>query len=227
MAADSKGRSIVSDTGLTTSGGQKPTTWVSVTDPVAGTQASWTSPGTRATVTQMHAHRSDQSDCFVFFVTPANSTLEAPKETETAEPARGVVGKLVGAMVKDPSNPGWKRIMQEKSNTVVEDLGSATIQGIPARGERITRTTPTGVDGNDRPLVNTEEIWRSTGSNPKSLRLRRVSEDPQFGKSTTELMNLSLDEPDLSTFQPPEGYEIVTQEMHSAPCPNALKTPAQ
>jgi hypothetical protein len=42
-----------------------------------------------------------------------------------------------------------------------------------------------------------------------------------------DLVSLSLEEPDLSLFQPPDGYETVTEEIRSARCPEEHKTPAQ
>jgi hypothetical protein len=94
-------------------------------------------------------------------------------------------------------------------------LGTQTIQGVVATGIRTTRTTPAGAEGNDAPLVRVTELW-----NAKSLGLvvREVREDPVTGKETKELVELSQSEPDPSTFQPPEGYEIVTQELHAVRC---------
>jgi hypothetical protein len=45
-----------------------------------------------------------------------------------------------------------------------------------------------------------------------------VTDDPRTGKRTRELVELSQSEPDPATFQPPEGYEVVTQELHEVPC---------
>lgn len=228
--ADSQGRTLVSNTDFVASRERKRTTYVGVSDPVAGTHTSWNSPGVRATVTMLDPpHQTGQSDCFIFYATATDSTMAAPTDTGAAEPARGVVGKLAGITMTSSSRPAAMSAKQEKSsfNTVVEDLGTATIQGVEARGKRITRTTPAGAVGNDQPLVNTEETWTATGDMPDDPVVRRVSDDPQFGKQTTDLVNLSLSEPDPTTFQSPEGYEIVTQEMHRAPCPNALKPPTQ
>jgi hypothetical protein len=229
MAVDSQGRSMNSSTDLWELVDGKPTTYYSVSDPVAGTHTSWTSPGTKATVVTSHTSQTGKSDCTVFFSTPTGYTMDAPADSDTREPAKRVVGKITSMSMKSSnvSNSGIDYLKNLHYNSTVEDLGTTTIQGVEARGKRFTWTTPAGAMGNDQPMVHTQETWITTGDNPKALNVRQVAEDPQFGKSTSELANLSLDEPDLSTFQPPEGYEIVTQEMHSAPCPNALKTPAQ
>lgn len=102
---------------------------------------------------------------------------------------------------------------------VREDLGTDTIMGVEVRGTRITITTPVGRIGNDQPLVRTEERWSAPSLG--GLTLRDINNDPQSGKSTRELVNLDLSEPDPSTFQPPEGYEVVTEEMHQVACQTA------
>jgi hypothetical protein len=45
-----------------------------------------------------------------------------------------------------------------------------------------------------------------------------VNDSPQGGKTTTEVVRLDLSEPPLSTFQPPEGYEVVIEELHQVTC---------
>jgi hypothetical protein len=106
------------------------------------------------------------------------------------------------------------------------DLGTTIIQGVEAHGFRVTRTTPVGAEGNDQPMVHTEETWATTGDNPGRLVVRRVSDDPKYGRSTLELVSLSLEEPDLSVFQPPAGYEIETEDCTQFPC-RISKPPAQ
>jgi hypothetical protein len=41
-----------------------------------------------------------------------------------------------------------------------------------------------------------------------------------MGTETSEVIGLDLSEPPLSTFQPPEGYDIQVDEMREVPCPN-------
>ena len=155
--------------------------------------------------------------------------MSAPQGSETTEPAKKVVGKFSSMLMRSsgPSDPQIERLKILHKDSTTEDLGTMTIQGVEALGQRFTWTTPAGAMGNDRPMVYTQESWITTGDNPRSLNVRQVSDDPQAGKSTTELQSLSLEEPDLSVFQSPEGYEIVTQEVHSAACPKELKQPEQ
>jgi hypothetical protein len=97
-----------------------------------------------------------------------------------------------------------------------EDLGTTTIQGVEAHGWRYTRTTPVGEVGNDQPLVNTQEVWTSPELGQV---VRSVRSDPRAGTTTKELVSLDLGEPDPALFQPPEGYEMHSSEMHAVTCP--------
>lgn len=229
MAVDSEGRSMTSTTDLWELVDGKPITRYSVSDPVAGTHTSWTSPGKEATVITSHTHQTGQSDCTVFFATPDGYTMNAPAGSDTTEPAKSFVGKIASGSFKSSSdsNPQIDYLRSLHYNSTREDLGTTTIQGLEAHGTRITWTTPAGTMGNDQPMVHTQETWITTADNPRALNVRQISDDPESGKSTLELVSLSLDEPDLSVFQPPESYEIVTKEMHSASCSKALKQPAQ
>ena len=105
-----------------------------------------------------------------------------------------------------------------KSKMAAENLGTESVQGVEARGRRYTTTIPTGTAGNDAPIVSTLEVWTALGLN--SLVVRYIRDDPRSGKTTRELTSLSQSEPDPSTFQPPEGYEIVTKD--SSGCPGEI-----
>ncbi len=96
-----------------------------------------------------------------------------------------------------------------------EDLGMATIQGLEATGTRSTSVIPAGKMGNDSPITTTQESWRAPGF---PFALREIYDDPRTGKRTREVVSLTIGEPDLSLFQPPEGYEVVNEEMHEVPC---------
>ncbi len=97
-----------------------------------------------------------------------------------------------------------------------EDLGITTIQGVEAKGTRTTTTIPAGAIGNDQPLEMTIETWRALALN--NLTLRSVQNDPRTGVRTQELVSLTQGEPDPAIFQPPDGYEIKTIELHQVPC---------
>jgi hypothetical protein len=109
-----------------------------------------------------------------------------------------------------------------KSKMTSEGLGTASIQGVESRGRRYTTTIPAGAAGNDAPLVSTSEIWTALAVGLNGLLVRDVRDDPRSGKTTKELTNLSQSDPDPATFQPPDGYEIVTKESSGCQGENTL-----
>lgn len=90
-----------------------------------------------------------------------------------------------------------------------EKLGTQSIEGVLAEGTRSTQTIPIGEQGNDRPMVTTNEFWYS--QEIKAMVLSK-SNGPQIGENTTKLINISRAEPDASLFQPPAGYNIVEEK---------------
>lgn len=106
-------------------------------------------------------------------------------------------------------------LARDTSSQKDEDLGTTTIEGVEAQGRRFTSVIPVGQIGNDRELVQTIENWFAPSL---GIEVRRVEDSPQNGRTTTELTHLDLSEPPLATFQPPEGYEVTTEELHQVPC---------
>jgi hypothetical protein len=90
-----------------------------------------------------------------------------------------------------------------------EDLGTQMIEGVTARGRRMTQTWPVDSVGNDRPIVAVFENWFSEQLG--GMAVLSKSNDPRHGETTTTLKNVSLAEPDPSLFQPPPGYQIVDE----------------
>jgi hypothetical protein len=121
---------------------------------------------------------------------------------------------------REPEAEVHSQPMQVHEKPVIEKLGTATIEGIEARGERITRTIPAGSQGNDAPLVRTEEIWRAIPAGLGQMTLRNITDDPRYGKTTREVKSLTQGDPDPALFQPPEGYEIVNQSPAEITCPS-------
>lgn len=93
----------------------------------------------------------------------------------------------------------------EGGNTkaVSEDLPSAVVNGIRARGSRLTTTIPAGTVGNDRDLKAINERWYS---DDVKVLLRSSSSDPRFGSVKYELTNISQTPPEASLFQLPQGF---------------------
>jgi len=94
---------------------------------------------------------------------------------------------------------------ETRPQTTTEDLGTQIIEGIQAEGMRITTTWPIGSMGNDRPITEISEHWRSPDLKEDIL---RKSDDPRYGERTHKLVNLTRSEPDPSLFEPPPGYTV-------------------
>jgi hypothetical protein len=174
-----------------------------VNDPVARTNITWTAPGKTADVTIMPpapAPGQQTTGCW-------STSTQTPNSTALTTVAGGL-GAGSTAVTAASRNAN--------AEITHEDLGTETILGVVAKGTRTTRTTPAGAIGNDVPLVSTTERWLVLSFG--GLVAREVTEDPQSGKRTRELVELSQEAPDLATFQSPEGYEIVTREMHQIAC---------
>jgi hypothetical protein len=101
----------------------------------------------------------------------------------------------VRRQVPDPNRP----------QTTTEDLGTQIIEGIQAEGKRHTTTWPAGAIGNDRPISNMHETWRSPELKEDIL---RKSDDPRSGEFTFKLLNINRSEPDPSLFEVPPGYTV-------------------
>ncbi len=99
-----------------------------------------------------------------------------------------------------------------------ENLGTASIQGVEARGTRTTLTIPAGEVGNEALLVRTSEVWSALSVGLKGLLVREIVDDPRSGKWDRELTSISQSDPDPSIFQPPDGYEIVKADTSEAGC---------
>jgi hypothetical protein len=180
-----------------------------VNDPVARTTTNWTVPGKSARVQKrppVPQAGQARSTCWTTGMPQVTTVPLSPDR------AAGTIAASVGAGEVSVVSPPRRIATNETSR---EDLGTQTIQGVVATGTRTTRTTPTGAEGNDAPLVRVTELW-----NAKSLGLivREVTDDPRTGKRDKELVELSQSEPDPASFQPPEGYEVVTEELHEVPC---------
>ena len=128
---------------------------------------------------------------------------------------------------REPSAEVHSQPMHVHEGSVVEKLGTTTIEGIEARGERFTHTIPAGAQGNDAPLVRTEEIWRAMPAGVSGLTLRRITDDPREGKTDKEVKSLTQGEPDAALFQPPDGYEIVNQAPSDCAVSRPADAPAQ
>jgi hypothetical protein len=198
LARDSQGRSMRSTTDPIIGGEGATLTHTTVNDPVGGLDSRWDSRTKKAHVTRMppqdQRHGCWATDSGSF----RTSWFQGP---QPGKPAPN------GTVLSD----GSTMVPAQRSRPQVEDLGTTTIQGIEVHGRRMTRTTPAGEMGNDRPIVSVTEYW----SSPQlGLTLREITDDPRIGKRTRELTSLTTAEPDPAVFQPPEGYEVTEETLH-------------
>lgn len=86
-----------------------------------------------------------------------------------------------------------------------EDLGTQTIEGVPAHGWRTTRTIPAGAEGNDAPLTIVSETWTAEDLH---LTVLNKTDDPRGGAMETRYVNVQRVEPDPALFQIPADYKV-------------------
>jgi len=127
---------------------------------------------------------------------------EAAKQARSAE--RVEATPPTRRMVANPdSNPPPRPEIKQ------EALGKEVTDGVEVAVRRITMTTPTGLDGNDQPLVRICENHYS-----EDLRLTMLSQcsDPRAGDSVTRLEKLERTDPDPVLFQVPADYTVVEEK---------------
>jgi hypothetical protein len=202
-ARDSQGRQLQSSTMETPAEGRLPQTLANVHDIVEGTETNWYSSTKEVHILRMPPRDQRQGcwrdDSGILRI----SRYEGPKPDKPAPQGMTLPG-------------GSTIVPAPRDKPEVEDLGTTTIQGIEVRGRRFTTTIPAGEVGNDQPIVRVSEIWPAP---QLGLNLREMSDDPRSGKHTRELVSLTLAEPDPSVFLPPEGYKVITEELHQVTCP--------
>ena len=101
-----------------------------------------------------------------------------------------------------------KATMEIQDDAEAEDLGTRMIEGVEAKGTKITRTIPAGKIGNERPIEIVFEQWRSEELGVDVLTKRS---DPRAAETTYKLTNVQRTEPLPGLFQPPPDYEVKAQ----------------
>ena len=128
-------------------------------------------------------------------------------------PERPMPGRSVGIAPPPQTLPAeggaaGKNSVLARRQMKREPLGTDVIDGVQVEGTRITMTTPTGVEGNDRPLNRVCEVWHSD-----ELKITMLSKcsDPRSGSTTLRMENVERSEPDEALFQVPADYTIVEE----------------
>lgn len=189
VARDSQGR-VRRDEGLpslASATGDAPHL-VLIVDPVAGVH--WTLDPQTKTAIKMPANRIKGPDFGPLMPPPG------PDKTWFVSTGSGT-STHVEVIAKNQTSPD--------SNVTKVDLGTQTIEGVPAQGTRTTRTLPAGAVGNEQPIVITTETWYSPDL--KVLILSKTN-DPRMGETTYKLTNIQRSEPPANLFQVPDDYTI-------------------
>lgn len=97
-------------------------------------------------------------------------------------------------------------------DVVLESLGEAEINGVPASGQRQTTTYPIGLLGNELPVVVTKETWYAPGL---GMVVRSEERDPRFGTISYSVEVLSTEEPDSTLFELPADYRVTSPVIES------------
>ncbi|MBV8808622.1 MAG: hypothetical protein JO033_08105 [Acidobacteriaceae bacterium] len=167
-----------------------------IDDPVAGVH--WTLNPANKTASKLPVkHVTD-------VMNPATGAREVRQQLSAPEGGM-TVSSEDGPIMIAFGGGGPAKAVSGANDAVKTDLGTQTIEGVPAQGTRITRTIPAGQVGNDQPLVITTETWMSPDL--KVLVMSKTS-DPRMGETTYRLTNVLRDEPDPALFQVPSDYTI-------------------
>jgi len=105
---------------------------------------------------------------------------------------------------------------RKRPDLTVEDLGPSEISGVEVEGQRITRTLPEGMLGNDRPITSVEENWYSKALDV-NVQMKRT--DPRMGMLTTTMTTVNPGEPDAKYFQIPYGYRVEERKIRNGLVP--------
>ena len=99
------------------------------------------------------------------------------------------------------------------------NLGTQTINSVPATGTQVTRTIPAGAIGNAQPITIVGTTWISTDL---KVPVQIKSNDPRRGSIDMELTNIQESAPDPSLFTVPSTYTIKTAGSGAGPRANRL-----
>ncbi len=159
------------------------------------------------------------------FLPEPGKAADAEADTEVAKP------KILLMALMDPTTESvatWStgqgsttvqvmhvRLLGEESRgapdgTPVPLLEGKTVDGLSAVGYEVTGRIAAGAEGNDQPLVSTQEWWCSP---ELRLNVLDVRDDPRSGRRTIELTDIVRREPDAALFRLPEGYRVKTVTM--------------
>ncbi len=194
VARDGQGRVRREESlpGFNTSSGEAPQI-VMIDDPVA--QVHWTLDAQRKTALKLP------------FKSGLPTVALNPGMAATKNFVFATTGGEVGPASVTSDGPVLRNdgVPPGDSNVTKTDLGMQTIEGVPAKGTRVTRTIPAGQFGNEQPMIITTETWYSPDL---KVLVMSKSSDPRMGDTTYTLTNIQRAEPAASLFQVPDDYTV-------------------
>ncbi len=101
--------------------------------------------------------------------------------------------------------------INNRDQSVTEDLPPQVIDSVHVKGSRITLTIPAGTFGNDRDVKVVNERWYS---DDLKVLVKSSNSDPRFGVTTYELTNIVQASPDPALFQAPADYVLKIHKLH-------------
>src|SRR5262249_9476243 len=116
----------------------------------------------------------------------------------------GAVG-VGGGRGRGAGEPGSVSVREPGAESIREDLGQQTIEGVVATGTRLTTTIPAGAIGNEQPIKIVSEQWMSPDL--KVIVLTKHS-DPRTGDTTYRMLNIARSEQARSLFEVPPDYTV-------------------
>lgn len=124
----------------------------------------------------------------------------------------GGPSSATGFAYKVNSNVSDKQPGDRESKSRTEDLGEDVINGVVAKGTRITTTIEAQKIGNTKPITVKSESWYSP---ELQFTLRTMHIDPWAGTMETTAQDLVKGEPDASLFKIPSDFAVVDKPSGS------------
>lgn len=95
----------------------------------------------------------------------------------------------------------------------VEELGNASMSGVPVQGIRYTIDVPAEKSGTGRTLVVKDEYWYSPDLR---LNMMVVHDDPRTGQQIVTITDVKRNEPDSKLFDVPASFHVIDETPRSA-----------
>jgi hypothetical protein len=181
-----------------------------ITDPVAG--ASYTLHPDSQTAERNPAMKMSSNGVYsgkTFFFFNFESARAAADGRGGSGPTHkigpGLAGQGDAPAQADVAIATAKRLVAGSGDVKTEELGNMFIEGVQARGKRVTTTIPAGEIGNDRPINIVDEGWYSPDL---QMTILTKHSDPRSGETNFALKNINRSAPPPTLFEVPSDYTV-------------------